>query len=249
MRTIIIDDDKASIETLSKKLQKYPQLELCGTANTCSTGIHLTAKVNPEVIFLDIELPDMSGLEFLTQLNRTVRGWCKVIIYTGHPGYMLHALRLSVFDYLMKPVDEHELKNVVRRLGESKEKDDAAHRRMTEGNTQTDKKLIYTNSSDFRLIKLQDVCAFQYNHDQRLWEVIIAGEVDPVKLKRSTNCSSILEMDPRFVQVSQKYIVNIDYLIEVSQNNCVFYPPFDRVTHIKVGRPYRKKLIERFNTL
>ena len=105
MKTIIIDDDKASIETLTKKLKSYKEIEFCGSANTCSTGIHLAAEVNPEVVFLDVELPDLSGLEFLMQLDNITRGWCQVIMYTGHPGYMLPAFRLNAFDYLMKPVD------------------------------------------------------------------------------------------------------------------------------------------------
>lgn len=247
MRTIIIDDDKSSIETLTAKLGKYPQFEVCGSANTCSSGIHLAATVNPEVIFLDIELPDMSGLEFMTQLNRTVKGWCQVIIYTGHPGYMLHALRLDVFDYLMKPVDDRELGNMVNRLMERRDKDESALRQYA--NESQPKTLIYTNAADFRLVQLQDICAFQYIHATRQWEAIMAGQLEPVRLKRNTSCNSILELDGRFVQVSQKFIVNIDYLVEVSQNTCVFFPPFDRVTHITVGRQYRKKLIERFNTL
>lgn len=249
MKTIIIDDDKASIETLTKKLEKYPLLQLCGTANTCSSGIRLAADINPEVIFLDIELPDMSGLEFLTQLNHTVRGWCQVIIYTGHPGYMLHALRHNVFDYLMKPVDERELRNVVNRLHERRDKEESPLHRTVNDSVQKNKMLLYTNAADFRLVDIQNICAFQYNHDTRMWEVIIAGQLDPVKMKRNAKCENILETDPRFVQVSQKYIVNIDYLVEVADNTCVFYPPFERVTHIKVGRQYRKKLIERFTSL
>ena len=116
MRTIIIDDDKASIETLTMKLSHYPQVELCGSATTCSSGLHLSADVNPEIIFLDVELPDMSGLELLSQLDKAVRGWCQVVMYTAHDDYMLPSFSLNAFYYLLKPVHDSELKYVISRI-------------------------------------------------------------------------------------------------------------------------------------
>ena len=249
MKTIIIDDDKASIDTLTKKLKNYNDIELCGSTGTCSTGIHLAAETNPEVIFLDVELPDLSGLEFLMQLDKTVRGWCQVIMYTGHPGYMLPAFRHNAFDYLMKPLDERELKNVITRLREKRLSEESPLRSMASFNSNSDKLLLYTSTSDFRLVHIQNICAFQYNHEIRQWEVIIAGMNNPLRMKRGTKCEAILNIAPRFVQVSQKYIVNVDYLVEVTDNTCIFYPPFERVKHIKVGRLYRKKLTEKFNSI
>lgn len=251
MRTIIIDDDKASIETLVMKLSQYPQVELCGTATTCSSGVHLSANVNPEIIFLDVELPDMSGLEFLSQLDKTIRGWCQVVMYTGHDDYMLPSFRLNAFDYLLKPVDDRELKNVISRIIKQREMQsgDSPLHSCVHSIHDNNKMLLFTTSADFWLVHKQDICAFQYNHHERLWEVIVAGRIEPIQLKRSANCENILAIDQRFVQVSQKFIINIDYLIEVVKNQCVFYPPFDRIKHIKIGRMYRKKLIERYSAI
>ena len=251
MRTIIIDDDKASIETLTMKLSHYPQVELCGSATTCSSGLHLSADVNPEIIFLDVELPDMSGLELLSQLDKAVRGWCQVVMYTAHDDYMLPSFRLHAFDYLLKPVDDRELKNVISRIIKQREMGagDSPLHNCVQSIHDHDKMLIFTTSADFRLVNKQDICAFQYNHIDRLWEVIVAGCKDPIQLKRSVNCDNILAIDQRFMQVSQKYIINIDYLVEVVKNECVFYPPFDRVKHIKIGRKYRKMLIDRYSAI
>lgn len=249
MKTIIIDDDKASIDTLTKKLKNYNDIELCGSTGTCSTGIHLAAETNPEVIFLDVELPDLSGLEFLVQLDNIVKGWCQVIMYTGHPGYMLPAFRLNAFDYLMKPVDERELKSVITRLRERHLRDESPLHTFASSNINRDKVLLYTSTSDFRLVHIQNICAFQYNHEIRQWEVIIAGMTDPLRMKRGIKCEAILNIAPQFVQVSQKAIVNVDYLLEVADNTCVFYPPFERVQNITVGRHYRKALTEKFNSI
>ena len=68
-KVIIIDDDAASIETLALKLEKYEDLELAGTANNGVKGIGLVKTVQPDLLFLDVELPDISGIEFLLQIK------------------------------------------------------------------------------------------------------------------------------------------------------------------------------------
>ena len=60
---------------------------------------------------------------------------------------------------------------------------------------------------------------------------------------------SLLTASTDFIQVHQKYIINMTYLIEVTGNQCHFFPPFDNIDYVKVGRLYRRKLIERFSCL
>ena len=91
----------------------------------------------------------------------------------------------------------------------------------------------------------EDVCLFQYNHEVRSWEVVIADNRKPLRLKRSVKSTDLLALAPHFMQVNQKFIVNINYLIEVVDNVCHFYPPFGEIDYVKVGRLYRKKLIDK----
>ena len=82
-----------------------------------------------------------------------------------------------------------------------------------------------------------------------MWEVVVAHQSNPIRLKRNVTNETLLSIDERFVQVNQKYIVNITYLQKVKDNFCSFYPPFDAIGYVKVGRFFRKKLIERFRAL
>ena len=90
-----------------------------------------------------------------------------------------------------------------------------------------------------------DVCLFQYDHDMRCWEMVVADAKKPVRLKRNVKSTDLLSLDSHYLQVNQKFIVNINYLIEVVDNICHFYPPFEEIDYVKVGRFYRKKLIDR----
>ena len=76
-----------------------------------------------------------------------------------------------------------------------------------------------------------------------------AGCDKPMRLKRNVNKDVLLGIDNSFIQVSQKYIININYLMEVCDNICRFYPRFDNIDYVKVGRFYRRKLIKRFSAL
>lgn len=117
---------------------------------------------------------------------------------------------------------------------------------VTAKKTIPDRKLLFLNTEDFVLVGMNDIGFFQYNNAQRTWEVVVANEMKPIRLKHHTNRNEILSMSDRFIQVSQSFIININYLSKVKDNYCVFYPPFDVYTHTKVGSFFRKKLIERF---
>jgi len=106
--------------------------------------------------------------------------------------------------------------------------------------------LFYTNTLDFRLIDKQEIGLFQYNHEMRCWEVVVAGGKAPIKLKRNVKSDRLVNLDAQFVQVNQKYIINVNYLIEVIDNCCHFYAPFEHIDYVKVGRFFRRKLIDKF---
>lgn len=249
MKTIIIDDEPSAIKVLKKNLCEYDDIDVAGTATTGSKGLELLRKENPEAIFLDVELPDMTGLEFLSLVGEDTLERCKIVMYTAHSKYMLPSFRNNAFDFLTKPLDEHELGIVVMRLLQDATSEVAPSYTTSTGHTENDKLLFYTNAADFRLAHIRDIGFFQYNHEQRIWEMVLAGCEQPIRLKRNANNESLLNVDTRFVQVNQKYIININYLMEVRDNICHFYPPFDKIEYVRVGRLFRRKLIERFDAL
>lgn len=247
MKTIIIDDEPSAINVLVDNLKNFKNIELVGTATNGKLGLQLLRAANPDILFLDVELPDMTGIEFLSLANSPSFEKLKIVMYTAHSKYMLPAFRNHAFDFLTKPLDPEELAVVVKRLlGEEKP---SALPHSIAKHKDNEKLLFYTNSMDFRLAHIREIGFFQYNHEQRVWEMVLAGTKTPIKLKRNANNETLLNVDTSFVQVNQKYIININYLLEVNDNICRFYPPFDKIDYVKVGRLYRKKLIERFESL
>lgn len=245
MKVVIIDDDKNAGLALADLLETRYDMEVLGHALCALDGLALLNKHQPDVLFLDVQLPDVNGLDFIDKLSEFTHGRCQVVMYTAYDEFVVAAFRKQAFDVLLKPIDTKELDTVVKRL-------EKEHERIVERGdrempaTLNGKLLFYTNSVDFKVVDKDDVCLFQYDHDMRCWEVVVAETKKAIKLKRNVKSIDLLALDNHFLQVNQKYIVNVNYLIEVVDNVCHFYPPFDEIDYVKVGRLFRKRLIDRF---
>ncbi len=244
MKAIIIDDDKRAIDDLADKLKECCDVELMATTSDASFGLKMLKTEIPDLLFLDVEMPEMSGIDFLKEMER-MNIWCHVIVTTSYSIHMLPAFRHDAFDFLTKPIDVAELKTAIERV----RKDLDSPRRTTvadEGQAKSGFLLCYTNTEDFQLVNVSNIGLFRYNGDVRSWEVVIANQKLSVKLKRDVTNKDLLALDSRFIQVSQKFIVNINCLLKVRDNICVFNPPFESIDYVKVGRLYRKRLVDRF---
>lgn len=254
MKIVIVDDEQASIDALTKKLGNFPETSIVGTANDGHACLEMIREEKPELLFLDVEMPDISGIDFLDKLKDMPGVNCRIVIYSSYENYMLPAFRKEAFDFLHKPLEDKELGAVMDRFyahqqdSEPMEEDKDNSEGMIMAR-QNKKILLYTNAIDFRLVHLEDVCLFAYNRSRRVWEVVVLNELKSIPLKRSVTSKMILELSQHFIQVHQSYIINFNYLTDVTDNTCHFYPPFDQISYVRVGRLYRHKLVERFCSL
>jgi two-component system, LytTR family, response regulator len=114
LTAIIIDDEQKGRIALKQKLQDYcPEIQLAGEAANGEEGLLLIERNNPEIVFLDIEMPRMNGFEMLHQVkNKNFH----LIFTTAYDQYAIKAIRYAAFDYLLKPVDIEELRAVIKRI-------------------------------------------------------------------------------------------------------------------------------------
>lgn len=251
MRTIIIDDNKQAVKDLNERLARFSKVEVVAVEHSGLDGLARVSELQPDLLFLDVQLPDISGLDFLDRLDFFTHGRCRVVMYTAYDEFVLPAFRKKAFDVLLKPIDDKELDIIMQRLAEHPLLPTPQSVGQDKDKLMSDngKFLLYTNTIDFKLVDKRDIALFQYNHEVRCWEAVVAGSKAPVRLKRTIKGDDLLEVDKQFIQVNQKFIINMNYLIEVVDNVCHFYPPFDNISYVRVGRLYRKKLIDRFYSL
>ncbi len=116
LKTILIDDELHCVETLRYELQlNCPDVEIVDTASSGQEGIQKIQALKPDLVFLDIEMPRMSGFEMLRQLEPLD---FRVIFVTAYDQYALQAFRFAAADYLLKPVMSDQLKDAVGRVAE-----------------------------------------------------------------------------------------------------------------------------------
>ena len=110
----IIDDDLYTRDQLQQLLRKYiPEIHLVAVCTNGAEGLQAISNFHPEIIFLDIEMPDMSGFQMLEQLSQVN---FEIIFITSFNQYAIRAIRFSALDYLLKPVQLEELKTALERF-------------------------------------------------------------------------------------------------------------------------------------
>ena len=114
IKSLIIDDNPLNIEILTDLLKEnHPDIILSGTAHNGQTAIEKIQSLKPDLIFLDVEMPDMNGFEVLAYLKSID---FQTIFVTAHSHYAIQAIRFNALDYIVKPINPDELRQAIKRF-------------------------------------------------------------------------------------------------------------------------------------
>jgi two-component system, LytTR family, response regulator len=114
IRTLIIEDEHKSMLTLQTLLERYcPEVTLIGTGNCVEAGIKAISELKPELVFLDIAMPDGDAFDLLNRLEKVD---FEIIFITAYNDFALKAFEFSALHYLLKPINYRELEDAVQRF-------------------------------------------------------------------------------------------------------------------------------------
>src|SRR5882724_7532504 len=123
VKTLIIDDEKHCCESLQWQLKQYcPEIEITAVCNNAENGLKRIEEEQPQLIFLDVEMPGMTGFEMLGALPKID---FDIIFTTAYNQYAIRAIRFGALDYLVKPIDKDELRMAVSTFLERTQRDSA----------------------------------------------------------------------------------------------------------------------------
>lgn len=150
MKCIIIDDEPLARKGLTKLVKEVPFLELAGAYGDSIQAISVLEKENINLLFLDIEMPKMTGIDFL----KTVRNLPITIITTAYPDYALQSYELDVVDYLLKPVS---LERFVKSVTRAKELYDLRNKQIQTTSDSEGDYIFIKSDSRIEKIMLEDI--------------------------------------------------------------------------------------------
>ena len=242
----IVDDNPDAVEVLKRMLEQNYPVEVVGTACDAETAANAIIKTDPDILFLDVELPTMSGLEFCTIIRSELRPETKVVFYTGYDKYMLEAIRRQAFDYLLKPPTEQDLRLMMMRYYENKLADISIHHLPS--TTHLPIILVVNAKNEHTPLRLTDIAFFRYSQERRIWEAV-CNDKSVYSLRHRTTSDVILHYSADLVQIHKRYIVNINQIKMIQDSVCILNEPMEECRELRISKNYRTSLMTAFYSL
>ena len=208
IQCLIIDDDPFIRDLLIDKLNQYfPEIKILGTAKNGHEGLEQIERLHPDLVFLDVEMTDMTGFELLSKLE-TVD--FKVIFITSYQHYAIKAIRFNALDYLLKPFDLEELKNAVKRFKTFRNQNNVpmALKNLRSKNSSEQTLILNTQQGELHLalkdiIHIEGERNYSYIHLTKNRKELVS--------KTLSNLEELLE-DKGFFRCHKSYLVNKDHI-------------------------------------
>ena len=213
MKAIIIDDEPHCRNVIMRILEKHcPELVIVATCANGIEGLKAIIKHQPDVVFLDIEMPLMNGFQMLESLGDEDIHFT-LIFTTAYDKFAVQAFKYSAFDYLLKPIDDAELVAVIQKLEKkstpSVQIQNLKHNLHANGQFN---KLTIANTRGILFIEIADIIAME--SDSNYTKIYIAGGETVLASKTLGYFDELLSERPLFFRTHKQFIVNLNWIKE-----------------------------------
>ena len=245
LNAIIIDAEAISRETLRTYLDRYcPNVKVLAEADGVASGIKQIQQHQPDLIFLDVEMPYGNAFDLLEQVGEIN---FETIFVTAYSQYALKALNLSAAYYLLKPVDVDELISAVDRVAENiKKNNQAFHTKILVENLRTlqqqSHKVVLPVMEGFEVVRMKEILRCQANGN---FTDIYLKEGKKKRICRPLKHFEEILGESGFMRVHRAHVVNLEYVVGYIRGKAGQIRLEDG-TEIQVSTSYKKDLMDHF---
>ena len=207
IKSIIIDDERLARNELKKLVLAHPEIEIIEEASNVEEGLEKIELLNPDLIFLDIQMPGKTGFDLLTELERAP----KVIFTTAYDEYALKAFEVNALDYLLKPIEPKRLADAVSKLVYELEKEKMGDPAFSRGTLTENDQVFVKDGERCWFVKLNEIRLFESVGN---YAKVFFGNNKPLILKSLNALED--RLDSRvFFRANRKHIINLRWIEKI----------------------------------
>ncbi len=245
IKAILIDDEMHCLKTLGMLLTEYcPNVQVLEMCNDATTGLRAIELQKPDLVFLDIEMPQMNGFEMLEHLPEINFA---VIFTTGYDQYAIRAFHFSALDYLLKPIQPKELIDAVKKVEEQHhlpmpEQLEILLKKIT-GIKSGFTKIAVPTAEGFELIAATDVIYFEA--ESNYTHIFLKDKNKIIACRTLKNIEDQIQDYSFFVRVHNSYMVNLNEVVRYVRGEGG-YLVMSNNTSVNVSRSRKDALLKFF---
>jgi two-component system LytT family response regulator len=204
-KAIIIDDEKLAREDLKAVLKEFSEIEIIGEAGSANEAGKLIEVLNPELIFLDIQMPGKSGFDLLAETQVDA----KIIFVTAYDEYAIKAFEVSAQDYLLKPVNKDRLALAIEHLQTGSDEEAAQFKKLD-----FDDNIFLMVNNSYQFLKVSSIITITSAGNYS--EIHTQSKLKGLVLKSMREWESRLPSN-QFVRIHRNAIVNLEYMDHIEE--------------------------------
>jgi two-component system LytT family response regulator len=243
IKCIIVDDELPARECLQNFLQEYCRdVEVVAQADSARTALDAIIRYRPDLVFLDVEMPNGNGFDLLRQLGSIN---FNIIFVTAFEEYAVTAFRFSATDFLLKPINIKELMEAVERVRQERiRKIDTTNiealLKFTQNEPDNFNKLVVSNNLGFKVVSLDNIISCQADGYCTIFH--LKGGEQLISTKNLKYYDELLS-GQNFQRVHNSFLVNLQHVLEYSSEGLI---GLSENNQAPLGNTYKKKFLEFF---
>lgn len=209
MRTVIIDDEVKGRQTLRNFITKYAtELEIIGEADSVESGVKLIDELQPDLVFLDIQMPDGTGFDLLGQI---LFNNFKLIFCTAYDQYALKAFRFSTVDYLLKPLDPDIFMAAIKKISAEKSAVQKEQLEIIKTNASNFSRIALHSADGINLVEIADIirCESSGNYTR-----FVLHNKPNILVSKTLKEYDELLTEQNFIRIHKSFLVNLKHVVK-----------------------------------
>ena len=217
IKCIAVDDEPLALKKLETYIKKIPYLELVGLCRSAVEAQQVVDQQDVELIFQDINMPDLNGLDFAKSLNKDHSRGPVMVFTTAYSEYAIESFKANAVGYLLKPYDFDEFESAAQKARDICEIRQQAAAGVS---TQVDDGVIYVKS-DYKIVRIdiEQICYIEAMSEYL--RISCEERANPVIVLLSMKKIEEFLPSNKFMRIHRSFIINLDKIVEVKKNHVV----------------------------